>query len=118
MRVPGGATIEVLRSAVGPDRFGDKTFTSIGTIEHVVVQWASASSSALRFHSSKNMEESASISAVLFCPRDAAIILQARDRVRMDDRLFQVVGDPEWRDDNPITGTRYSHYMMQVEMVS
>ncbi|MFM8798893.1 MAG: hypothetical protein ACKODT_08045 [Fluviibacter sp.] len=117
MRISGGDTIEVFRSD-GADRFGDRAFSSIGTIGHVIVQWASASSSALRFHSTDSMQETSSISAVLFCPRDAAITLQARDRIVLNNRTFQVVGDPEWYGNNPVTGTVYSHYMMQVEMVS
>lgn len=118
MRVSGGDTIEVFRSPTTADRFGDKSFVSIGTIDHVVIQWASASSSALRFHSANAFQETSSISAVLFCPRDAAIKLQARDRITLNDRNFQVVGDPEWDGNNPVTGSAYSHYMMQVEMVS
>jgi hypothetical protein len=117
VRIVGGDTIEVLRSD-GADRFGDQTFTSVGTIDHVIIQWASASSAALRFQTPNAFQETSKISAVIFVPRYAAIQLEARDRIKLKNRLFQVVGDQEWNENHPITGTSYSHYMMQVEMVS
>lgn len=118
MRIIGGDTIEVFRSAQGADRFGDKEFASVGTIDRVLFQWASANSSALRYHDGKGFEESFRLSAVVFCPRDAAIQLQPRDRIIFRGTLCQVVGDQEWNNNNPVTGSKYTHYMMQVELVS
>lgn len=117
MRISGGDTIEVWRST-GADRFGDQDFELVGTIDHVIFQWASAASAALRFQTPGGFQEISSISAVMFCPRDARVQLQARDRVKFRNRLFQVVGDQEWNEDHPATGYSYSHYMMQVETVS
>ncbi|BCO56083.1 hypothetical protein MINTM005_13270 [Mycobacterium intracellulare] len=115
--IRGGHTIEVWRRPRAADRFGDKEEVKVGTIDHVVVQWASASSAALRFHPSDKFEETASLSAVLFCPSNAAIRLQARDRIVMGGRKFQVVGERAWDEPHPMTGTDFGYYMMQVETV-
>ena len=116
MIIRGGHTMEVYRTT--RDRFGDGEQILVGTIENVVFQWASAASVGLRFHKNKDLQESSSLSAVVFAPRDAAIKLQGGDRIKFNDSVYQVVGDRAWDEDNPITGHAFTHYMMQVETTS
>ncbi len=118
MRIVGGDTIEVFRTP-GRDRYGDKVSeASVGTIEHCVFQWASAASVGLRFHKTDNFQETSTLSAVIFCPRDAAVKLQARDRFKFLGNTFQCVGDRAWDELNPATGHDFGYYMMQCEVVS
>lgn len=118
MRIKGGTTIEVYRTTQR-DRYGDKLDeTHIGSIEHCVFQWASAASVGLRYHPTKNgMQETSDQSAVIFCPRNAPVRLQNRDRIRFGGNTYQVVGDRAWDQEHPATGYDFGYYMMQVEMV-
>lgn len=116
MRITGGQTIKVYRHT--KDRFGDKVGeTYVGDIEHCVLQWASSSSVGLRFHPSNDFEESFKLSAVIFCPRDAAIKLEPRDRFVYNGKTYQVAGERAWDQLNPATGYDYGYYMIQVEVV-
>ncbi len=118
MNIAGGHTIEVYRTS-GRDRHGDKqNETLIGTIEHVVFQWASAASVGLRFKPTDTFQETSALSAVVFAPRHAPILLQARDRIKFRGNTYQVVGDRAWDEDHPFSGYDYGYYMMQVETVS
>lgn len=117
MRIRGGHTIEVYR-AVERDRHGDKSDELVGTIDHVVFQWASAASVGLRFKAADEFQESSSLSAVVFAPRTAGILLQARDRIKLNGEWYQVIGDRAWNEEHPATGHDFGYYMMQVEMVS
>lgn len=117
MRIIGGETIEVYRSA-SVDRHGDAVHAFVGTIDRVVFQWASAASVGLRFHPSNDFQESSKLSAVLFAPRDADLLLEARDRVKFGGETYQVVGDRAWDELHPATGHNYGYYMVQVETVS
>lgn len=117
MRIRGGHTIEVWRAST-QDRHGDRNPVLIGTIEHVVLQWASAASVGLRFQSANSFQETSSLGAVLFAPRSAAIKLQARDRIVLKGEKYQVVGDRSWDEDHPVTGHDFGYYMVQVETVN
>ncbi len=118
MYITGGQTIEVLRRTGGRDRHGDGELVSLGTIDHCVFQWASAASVGLRFHNLDEFGEHSSLAAVIFVPRDAEIQVQAKDRVRMQGDLYQVMGDRAWDENHPATGFNYQFYMIQVEKVS
>ena len=110
MMVRGGHTIEVYRYT-GRNRHGEGIEALVGTIDHVVFQWGS--------HTPMDMgEEMTSMSTVIFCPRDAAIRLQARDRFKLNGENYAVVGDRSWDENHPITGSNLGYYMMQVEVVS
>jgi len=118
MRIRGGHTIEVYRNTTGKDRHGDPVADQpelIGTIDNVVFQWASAASVGLRFHSSKGFQETSDLSAVVFAPRDAEILLQARDRIKFNGETYQVVGNRAWDENHPVTGRDYGFYMMQID---
>lgn len=116
MRVRGGHTVEVFRASV--DRFGDGELVSIGTIDNVVFQWASAASVGLRFHTDKDFQETSSLSAVMFIPRDAAVSPQSRDRIKFNGELYQVVGEHAWDENHPVTDHDFGYYMLQVEVTS
>jgi hypothetical protein len=107
--IRGGHTIEVWRST-GRDRFGDATETLVGTIEHVVFQWTSA-------NPMDRAQETDMMSTVIFCPRNAAIQLRARDRIKFRGETYAVIGDPSWNEDNPATGYNFGYYMMQVQVM-
>lgn len=118
MRIRGGQTITVIRPSA-KDRHGDVTADSVvGTIEHCVFQWASAASVGLRFHATDQFQETSNLSAVIFCPRDAAVKLEPRDRFTLNGNTFQAVGDRAWDENNPATGHDFGYYMVQVEMTS
>ena len=117
MRIRGGHTIEVYRTTER-DRYGDKLNEAlVGTIDNVVIQWASAASVGLRFHPSNKFQETSDLSAVIFAPRDAPLKLEVKDRVKFNGNVFQVVGDRAWDENHPVTDHNYGYYMMQVEMV-
>lgn len=117
MNIIGGQTVEVFRADTARDRFGDVTRSSLGTIDHVVFQWASAASVGLRFHPSTDFRESSDLSAVMFIPKSSPIKLLARDRIKMGGNMFQVVGDRAWDETHPVTGYDFGFYMVQVETV-
>lgn len=115
MRIVGGHTIEVYRTT--KDRFGDVTEeTFLGTIENVVFQWAHATSVGLRFHPTDNFQETWDVSAAMYIPRDAAVQIEDKDRIKMNGRTYQVVGDRAWAEDHPMTGTNFGYCMVQVEV--
>lgn len=115
MKITGGHTISVYRS--GKDRFGDKTTEQlVGTIDNVVFQWAHATSVGLRFHPTNNFQETWDVSAAMYIPRDAAVKVQDKDRIVMNGRTYQVVGDRAWDEDNPVTGYNFGYCMVQVEV--
>lgn len=117
MRISGGQTIDVYRHT--KDRYGDKqSEVFVGSIDHCVLQWASSASVGLRFHPSNDFEEAFRLSAVIFCPRDAAVVLESRDRFKYDGRTYQVAGERAWDQEHPVTGYNYGYYMIQVEVVS
>lgn len=118
MLITGGQTIEVFRQSTVRDRYGDVERTSVGTIDHVVFQWASAASVGLRFHPSDAFRETSDLSAVMFIPKSSPLKIEPRDRVKMGDNYFQVVGDRAWDENHPATGYDYGYYMIQVEMTS
>ncbi len=107
MRVNGGHTIEVWRST--RDRFGDKASEEkVGEIANVLLDWHTPQASG-------EFQETATQSPVMFIPRDAAVTVQQRDRIKLDGVTYAVVGQPMWRHDHPFTGFRFSHYQVQVE---
>lgn len=115
MKIIGGDTISVYR--FDRDRFGDKANeTHVGDIEHCVFQWANASSVGLRFHPNDNFQETASGSAVIFIPRDTAVKVEQRDRIKLHGHTYEVVGDRAWDIDNPPTGYNFGYCMVQVEV--
>lgn len=109
MKIRGGHTVEVYRST-GKDRHGDGIDALIGTIDNVVFQWASA-------NPVDRAQENDMMSTVIYCPRDAAIRLQARDRVKFNGEMYAVVGDPAWDENHPVTGFNFGYYMMQVQVM-
>lgn len=109
MRIRGGHTIEVYRSA-SKDRHGDAVDSLVGTIENVVVQWVSA-------NPVDRLQETDSMSTVVFAPRDAAVKLKARDRFKLNGETYQVVGDRSWDETHPVTGYNFGYYMMQVQVM-
>lgn len=117
MDIPFGQRIEVLRTPVR-DRHGDGGMVSVGFIDHVVFQWASAASVGLRFRPSGGFQETSDLAAVFFLPRDSEVKVQAKDRIRFQGNLYQVIGDRAWDEAMPATGHNFKHYMVQVEMVS
>lgn len=114
MRVTGGITVTVHRAK--RDRHGDKADTVIGTICGCVFQ-PSTGLSTLRYETGSGFEETAAIRTMLWAPRDAKIKLQDRDRVVLNGRKYRVIGDRAWDDDHPVTGTRFSHYAVEIEGV-
>jgi hypothetical protein len=110
MRIRGGHTIEVYRST-GRDRYGDGEEQLIGTIDHVLFQWGSSTSL-------DEAEETSYLSTVVYCPRDAAIRLQARDRFKFDGETYVVVGDRKWDENHPVTGHNFGYYTSQVMAMS
>lgn len=109
MRVTGGHTVEVWRST--RDRFGDKASEEmVGTVEHVLLDWH-------RPQPSDGFQETATTDPVMFIPRDAAVQIQQRDRIKLDGTTYQVVGERMWDESHPVTGYNFSHYAVQVEAV-
>ena len=117
MLIKGGQTVEVWRNPTARDRFGDTVRELLGTVDHVVFQWASAASVGLRFHPSDKFRESSDLSAVMFFPKSNPLKVQARDRLKMGGNWFQVVGDRAWDETHPVTGYDFGFYMVQVETV-
>lgn len=114
MRITGGETVQVWRHT--KDRFGDKSSeTMVGSINHVVFQFGSSSSRNTGFRGSDGFQETFGLETYIYAPRDAAVKLQARDRLKVGNRTYQVVGDRGWDSDNPATGYDFGYYMMQVE---
>lgn len=113
MIIRGGHTISVYRST-GRDRHGDITAAAlqlVGTIDHVVFQWASASPV-------EGAAEVTSMSTVVFCPRDAAVKLRERDRIKFNNDNYVVVGGPSWDEVHPMSGTDFGYYMAKVMVMS
>jgi hypothetical protein len=108
VKIRGGHTIQVYRPT-GKDRFGDGDLNLIGSIENVIVQWASA-------NPIDRAEEVESMSTVIYCPRDAAIQLRERDRFKLNNEWWSVIGDPAWDENHPVTGHNFGYYMMHVQM--
>ena len=117
MMLRGGHTIEVFRTT-GKDRHGEGVQASVGTIENVFMQWASASTVGLRFQATDKFQETSQLNAVTFAPRHADLKLQARDRFKLNNDTYQVIGDRAWDEEHPITGHDFGYYMVQVEMVN
>lgn len=113
----GGHTIEVYR-ITGKDRHGEGVLSPVGTIENVFVQWASAASVGLRFQATTKFQETSALNAVAFAPRHVDVKLQARDRFKLNDEMYQVIGDRAWDEEHPVTGYDFGYYMVQLEMVS
>ncbi|QVI29937.1 hypothetical protein MN2019_11960 [Mycolicibacterium neoaurum] len=111
MRIRHGHTIEVHRS-VSQDRHGDTTRTLIGTIDHVVFQ------ERPNTQPGKGFSEIFSTDMVVFCPTDAPIRLQARDRIKCAGIWYAVIGSPIWDDRHPFTGNQFDYYAMQIESTS
>lgn len=115
MNVTGGTTVTVYRST--KDRFGDKsTDTPIGTITGCIFQ-PSTGLSNLRYESGSGFEETATITTMLWAPRNAAVKLQGKDRITFEGRTFRVVGEKAWDSPHPVTGTAFSHYAVEIEGV-
>lgn len=110
MMIRNGHTIEVLRETTS-DRHGDKVRQSIGTIDNVVFVWGNAVAMDAG-------EEFSYMATDIYCPRDAAIRLVARDRFKFNDDTYAVVGDPSWDEDNPATGYNFGYYQAQVMVIS
>jgi hypothetical protein len=110
MKIRGGHTLEVYR-AQNRDRYGDSELQMIGTIEHVLVQWSSATSMT-------SAEEVEFMSTVVYCPRDAAIRLQEKDRFKLMGEWWAVIGDRVWDENHPVTGHNFGYYVMQAEMMA
>lgn len=117
MRIRGGHTIEVYRFT-GKDRHGEGVQSSVGTIENVFMQWASAASVGLRFQATTKFQETSQLNAVAFCPRHASLKLQAKDRFKLNGETYQVIGDRAWDENHPVTEHDFGYYMVQLEMVS
>jgi hypothetical protein len=113
----GGHTVEVFR-ITGKDRHGEGVHTPAGTIEHVFIQWASASTVGLRFQATNQFQETSQLNCVAYAPRHADVRLQARDRFKFNGEMYQVIGDRAWDEDHAITGRDFGYYMVQLEMVS
>lgn len=110
MKIRGGHTVEVYRVVTGRDRYGEATPQLIGSIDHVVFQWGTP-------RLVDDAQESDMFSTVIFAPRDAAIRLQARDRVKYNGEMYVVIGDRSWDENHPVTGHDFGYYMMQVEVM-
>jgi hypothetical protein len=110
MRIRGGHTIEVYRPE-GRDRYGDGTLKLVGTIDNVLVEWSSAASMT-------RAEEVEFMNTVVYCPRDAAVRLQAKDRFKLNDEWWAVIGDRVWDQNHPVTGHNFGYYVMQAEMMA
>lgn len=113
MNVTGGTIVTVYRTT--KDRFGDKSNdTPIGTIDGCVLDHKVGVG---QYTKGGGFAETAVLETLLWAPTTAEIKLQHRDRITMDGRKFQVSGDRLWDTAHPATGTRYSHYAVQVEAV-
>ena len=117
MRIRGGHTVEVYR-ATNQDAYGDRDWELIGSIDHVVFQWASAASVGLRFHPDDRFQETTGLSAVMFVPRGSTPAIEPRDRLKFNGETYQVVGDRAWDENHPVTNYNFGHYMVQVEVTS
>jgi hypothetical protein len=115
VKITGGDTVSVYR--FDRDRFGDKVNdTHVGDIQHCVLQWTTASKAGLRFHPNDTFQETSSTSLIIYAPRDAAVKIEGRDRVKVNGRTYQVIGNRAWDIDNPATGYNFGYYMVQVEV--
>lgn len=110
MRIIGGHTIEVYRPG-NKDRHGDGDREFVGTIDHVVVRWTSPDLM-------DQAEETNFMSTTIFCPSDAAIRLEARDRFKLNGEWWAVVGNRSWDETHPMTGTNFGYYAMQAQVMS
>ena len=121
MNIRGGHTIEVFRNATVKDRHGDPADGQperIGTIDHCVLQWATAQGEWLKAHPAGTFQETSSLLPVIFAPRDAAIQLRERDRVKLNGDTYRIIGDRVWDEDHPMTGSNFGYYMIQAQKVS
>jgi hypothetical protein len=110
MRIRGGHTIEVYRPD-GKNRHGDGENELVGSIDHVVVRWTSADLM-------DRAQEVEFMSTVIFCPKDAAIRLQAKDRFKLNGEWWAVIGDPVWEENHPMTGYNFGYYAMQAQVMA
>jgi len=110
MRLRGGHTIEVYRASVR-DRYGDSEHQLVGTIDHVLVQWTSATAM-------DSGEEVEFMSTVVYCPRDSAIRLQEKDRFKLMGEWWAVIGDRVWDENHPVTGHNFGYYIMQAKVMA
>jgi len=110
MRLRGGHTIEVYRAG-SRDRYGDTELELVGTIDHVLVQWTSATAM-------DDAQEVEYMSTVVYCPRDAAIRLQEKDRFKLMGEWWAVIGDRVWDENHPVTGHNFGYYIMQAKVMA
>lgn len=107
----GCHTIEVFRATL-KDRHGEAVTTRVGTISNVFIQWVTPDSNKGKF------QETSTLTAVAFAPRQTEVQLQARDRFKLNGETFQVIGDRLWDENHPVTDYYFGYYMVQIEMVS
>lgn len=90
------------------DRHGDKsTNTLVGEQGDVLLDHHAASPG-------DGFEETSSSSTVMFLPRDG-IKVEDRDRITLDGNTYAVIGGRMWDEPHPVTGYRFSHYMVKVD---
>lgn len=120
MRVLGGETVGVFRSAglpatfpadLGRDRHGDGQLSHIGDIGNCIVQ-------PVRTAPVEVFGEVAEVGVVLWAPRAAQIKLKDKDRVVLHGHMYRVIGPPMYTGNHPVTGSFSSHYAVQIEAVA
>lgn len=60
-------------------------------------------------------EESTDTRGQIGCPTKASITLQVGDRIEINSVRYRVISNPEWNYPSYLTGTKPSHYWLDVE---
>lgn len=80
----------------------------LGEIKGIIMGGLSASRN-------KRGEESADTRGQIGCPIKSSITLRIGDRVEIRGARYAVISNPEWNYPNYLTGTKPSHYWLDVE---
>lgn len=87
------------------DEFGN---AFIGEIKGVIMGGLSASFKM-------RGEESSDTRGQIGCPTKASITLRVGDRVEIGGARFRVISNPEWNYPSSLSGTKPTHYWLDVE---
>ncbi len=114
--IKGGHTVEVYRHSAR-DRYGDRLDSElVGTIPNCVVQWGVSTNRGVGLSQVEDFPgEHAGVTAILYAPRNATVRIRARDRLKFLGKTWQVVGDPVWDENHPVSGYNFGYYLVQIE---
>ena len=62
-------------------------------------------------------EESTDTRGQIGCPTKSSIVLKVGDRVEINNVRYRVISNPEWNYPSYLTGTKPTHYWLDVEGV-